>query len=591
MKLLTPLDLKAMYEMRTRRDVSLMSLEVFGQEYSTVKAVLYPQPKYRSFLIKKRSGGDRLISEPRLSVKNLQLKALAFFEKHLDAAKPCVHGFVKGRSILTNAIAHCQHKASFVLNLDFEDFFPSITFQRVRGALQKPPFSFSFEVATVFAHLCTHQGKLPQGAPTSPYLSNLICRSVDGELMALAKRHRCTYTRYADDITFSFSLSNTARLPSCICSFDGGAVHLGEELREIITRNSFTVNEKKTRISSWNTRQEVTGLTINEFPNVTRRFVDEVRGALNAWKKYGYVAAQDSWERRIQASNDKPLKDRAWSRQTKRSSSPALKSYLWGKLLFIRMVRKQDDPLYSRLAERYNELVSTERKLSVNFKQPMLPVHFAVQNRDHAAKALYVIEWYGDVNILGKNEAVFGQGTAFAYKYRDMLITCEHVFRCELGSERVDFKDVPNAELKVTNVLTGKESVATLLHKNMDRDLAVLKLATPLPHMRHFIRALNTAEATYPAWLLGFPNWTKGKRENIDQTTVATVFPMGALKRFEINSMIRKGNSGGPVISAKSFGLWGVAQQGATHETGNNQCLCVSELDAWLNGLGVEGIF
>lgn len=580
--------------MLARVDVGVMSREVFGQDYSVVKAVIYPRPKYRAFLIKKRSGGDRLISEPRLAVKNLQLKALEFFEKQLESAKPCVHGFVKGRSILTNATAHCQRKASFVLNIDLENFFPSITFYRVRGALQKPPFGFSFEVATVLAHLCTHQGTLPQGAPTSPYLSNLICRSLDGELMALARRHRCIYTRYADDITFSFSTRTAEGLPNNICSFNGGIVIIGEELRSIIEKHSFTINSKKTRMSSSSTRQEVTGLTINEFPNVSRRFVDEVRGALNAWKVHGYVAAQKTWEQRILDGADKPLRERAWSRQTRTATPPSLQRYLWGKLLFIRMVRTQDDPLYNRLAERHNELVARERKLLSSFEAPMLPIHFAVQSIDHAAKALYVIEWSGDAQVAGKpdgeSEMVGGQGTAFAYKYCDMLITCEHVFRCELGDGMIDYSDVPSAVLKVINVATGTESHATLLFKDINRDLAVLKLDTPTPNMRHFVRAPTTAIATHPACLLGFPNWSPGKRENVDQTTVATVFPKGALQRFEINSMIRKGNSGGPV-TASSFGLWGVAQEGATQAKGNNQCLCVSELDAWLDHVGVVGVF
>jgi RNA-directed DNA polymerase len=582
LKTIKPFDIAAMQDLLLRTDVGVMSTSVFGQDYAAVKAIIYPKPKYRSFLIKKRSGGARRIDEPRLPVKNLQLKALELLTKHAAGVKPCVHGFVDGRSILTNAKVHCQRKANFVLNLDLEDFFPSITFYRVRGALQKPPFNYSYEVATVISHLCTHQGRLPQGAPTSPFLSNLISRTLDGELTALARRHRCTYTRYADDITFSFSVRRALNLPTSICEFDGGVVTLGEELRAIIGKQSFRINEKKTRISSRSTRQVVTGLTINQFPNVTRRFVDAVRGALNAWKSHGFAAAQLNWELRILDSSNKPLQERIWKRQTRTTTPPSLPNYLWGKLLFIRMVRGEIAPLYNRLAERYNELVALEKKLSSDFSAPMLPIHFAVQTIAQAAKALYVIEWSGDAQIPGKQagetEMVGGQGTAFAYKYCDMLITCEHVFRCELGSGMVAWEDVNGAALKITNVKTGVELTATLLHKDMDRDLAVLRLHHSAPNMRHFTRAPDSAIATHQALLLGFPNWTKGKGENIAHTTVATVFPKGALQRFEINTMIRKGNSGGPVTT-NDLGLWGVAQEGASQSDGNNQCLCVSELD------------
>lgn len=595
MKLPKPIDLNTIFEMLVSSDVNQMSLEAFGEEYSEVKSVIYPSPKYRSFAIKKRDGSNRIIHEPRLAVKELQLKALKYLQKRQDTVRPCVHGFVKGRSILTNAQAHCERRAEFLLNIDLKDFFPSITFFRVRGVLQKPPFNLSFEVATVIAQLCTYQGTLPQGAPTSPYLSNLICRSLDRDLMALAKRHRCTYTRYADDMTFSFSVRNSANLPKNICSFDGGIAVIGDELRALIASHTFTINDKKTRISSKNTRQEVTGLVINKFPNIPRRFVDEVRGALHAWGKHGYTAAQQRWEERVSATIEKPLNDRAWSRQTRRGTPPQLSNYLWGKLLFIRMVRQGGDPLYNRLAEQYNSLVEREKPRLPNFRAPTLPISFEVHSRDHTAKALYVVEWQGDVqlpsNALGETDFVYVQGTAFAYRRSDMLVTCEHVFRCEQeGGKQVDFSEVAGAVLTVTNRFTGDALTATLLHRDIHRDLAVLKLENPRPNMRHFVCSSAVCIPTQPAWLLGFPNWSPGRPPSLVPTSVTSVFPKGSLKRFEVSAMIRKGNSGGP-ITTTTFDLLGVAQEGATQAEGNNQCLCVSEIDAWLDSLVLTKIF
>ncbi len=224
--------------------------------------------------------------------------------------KSCVHGFSKERSIVTNARKHCSVKTTFVLNIDLENFFPSITFFRVRGLFQSKPFNFSYNFSTVLAHLCCHNGKLPQGAPTSPILANLICRSLDKELMSLAYRNRATYTRYCDDITFSFSVKNFNKLPGGICSFDGSTTVLGTELQAIIEKNGFNVNAKKTRLSSSMHRMEVTGLTINKFPNVKRDFVDRIRGALHSWEKFGYPAAEDVWQSMLMQDKIEPHKPR-----------------------------------------------------------------------------------------------------------------------------------------------------------------------------------------------------------------------------------------------------------------------------------------
>lgn len=572
-----------------------MARVVFGFEYSVIKKLIYPHPAYRAFLIKKRNGGTRTIEEPKKRVKFLQQRALEFLNEFATNERPCVHGFVKERSIVTNAVAHCERKPTFLLNIDLKDFFPSITFFRVRGLLQAPPFHFSFEVATVFAHLFTHAGKLPQGAPSSPYISNLICRSMDRDLMVLAKRHRCTYTRYADDMTFSFSVRNAANLPVNICTYDGGIATVGAELREIIKLHSFTLNEAKTRISSRHTRQEVTGLTINEFPNVPRKFIDTVRGALHAWKAHGYLAAEKGWQDRVNASADKPLKDMIWPRQNRLSKPPKLHNLLWGKLLYLRMVRSERDALYNRLAQRYNDLITKEKATNKNFMAASLPIIFEVHQKEHVAKAIYVVEWMGDAQIKGKpefeTEPVGSQGTAFAYRQSNMLITCEHVLRCALeNSEMGDVSTAKNAVLKVRNIATQFESTATIVARDMDRDLAVLKIDDPAVGMRHFIHDLELPSEGISAHLIGFPNWTAGRQSSIESTTVINVYPRKSLKKFEINSLIRKGYSGGPITSTK-FELIGVAQEGATQEKGNNEGLSVEELDKWLQGIDLASQF
>jgi RNA-directed DNA polymerase len=167
-------------------DVHTFSAQVLGVGYEHVQGILYPKPPYRSFLMTKRSGGHRIIREPRRRLKLLQEKVLAHLYERTGTAKPCVHAFTKSRSIVTNARKHLERKPHFVLSLDLEAFFPSINFYRIRGVFRKAPFNFPYPVATMLAQMCVVGNELPQGAPTSPFLSNQVCRSMDRDLMDLA---------------------------------------------------------------------------------------------------------------------------------------------------------------------------------------------------------------------------------------------------------------------------------------------------------------------------------------------------------------------------------------------------------------------
>src|SRR5205814_3311637 len=112
--------------------------------------------------------------------------------------------FIPARSILTNAKPHLRQK--FVLNVDLKDFFPTINFGRVRGVLIAKPYCLLPHIATYIARICCRDNALPQGAPTSPIISNMICSRLDRQLLRLARQYRCVYTRYADDLTFSTSM-------------------------------------------------------------------------------------------------------------------------------------------------------------------------------------------------------------------------------------------------------------------------------------------------------------------------------------------------------------------------------------------------
>ncbi len=256
-------------------------------EVTSQKLTYYAYKKriYKTFEIPKRRGGTRLISAPANKLRILQMK-INHVLRLVYKVKGVVHGFSIGKSIVTNAASHTQRR--YVLNVDLKDFFGSINFGRVRGMLMAKPYGLGKDAATILAHMCTFNGVLPQGAPTSPIITNMICGRLDSELKKLAGTYRCRYTRYADDITFSTSLRS---FPEALAYLDaaGGVPQtvVGHELLKVIKSNGFEVNQDKVRLLVPAQRQEVTGLVSNRFPNVPRSYIRQLGGLLHAWKKFG----------------------------------------------------------------------------------------------------------------------------------------------------------------------------------------------------------------------------------------------------------------------------------------------------------------
>lgn len=155
--------------------------------------------QYKSYQVpKKKKGKFRNIESPNRKLKSIQ-KVLQICLDLCFTPRNAAHGFVKKRSIVTNASKHV--KRNYVFNIDLLDFFTKIDFKRVRGIFQSKPFLFSPQIAKDLANLCCNDiGVLPQGASTSPAISNLICRALDGKLSRLAKIKRIRYTRYVDDM-------------------------------------------------------------------------------------------------------------------------------------------------------------------------------------------------------------------------------------------------------------------------------------------------------------------------------------------------------------------------------------------------------
>lgn len=321
--------------LRSGRDVA----DLLQIEYRTLTYYLHGVPeaeRYSVFEIPKKSGGTRTILSPTLGLKLIQ-QNLCQVLRAVYQPKAAVHGFVVARSIVTNARMHRGKR--YVLGVDLQDFFPSIHFGRVRGMFIAPPYNLSEEVAVVLAQVCCFRTRLPQGAPTSPAISNMICAKMDSQLLRLAEKHRCIYTRYADDLTFSTSVGT---FPAALARIDPqtGRVEVGEQLAEVINGNSFVVNADKVRLRSRYERQEVTGVITNSATpdvqlNVDRHYIRQVRAMLHDWAVNGLEVAQQRFADRYEAKHRHPSKRPASFKQVVR-----------GKIEFLGAVRGKADGLY-----------------------------------------------------------------------------------------------------------------------------------------------------------------------------------------------------------------------------------------------------
>ena len=219
------------------------------------------------------------IAQARLSV--LLQDCLDEINRHYNRKDKIAHGFKRQRSIVTNARQH-RHRR-YVFNVDISDFFPSINFGRVRGYfIHNNHFELHDKVATTIARIACHHNVLPQGSPCSPVISNLIAHIMDMHLVRLSSRVGCTYSRYADDLTFS---TNKQEFPIEIAAAIPNDPHIwtpGAELDQIVVRSGFKINSAKTRMQYRNNRQVVTGLVVNKRINVYREYRKTVRAMVHS---------------------------------------------------------------------------------------------------------------------------------------------------------------------------------------------------------------------------------------------------------------------------------------------------------------------
>lgn len=254
---------------------------------------------YTQMQIPKKSGGMRNIEIPSDRLKGIQRWILRNVLGNIEEHEAC-YGFTKGKSIYDNAFLHVGKQC--VLNMDLKDFFPSITQKDVFNIFYQR--GYTKKVSYYLAKLLTKDEILPQGSPASPQISNIVAKHLDKRLSELAKQYNATYSRYADDLTFSGSSNIKNMIPI---------------VTRIIQEEAFQVNEKKTRYSFYFQRQEVTGLIVNKKVSVPKEYLREMYKEIYYCKKFGV------------------------SSHLKKTENPKsfFKEYMYGKAYFINMVDKE----------------------------------------------------------------------------------------------------------------------------------------------------------------------------------------------------------------------------------------------------------
>ncbi|UOE39708.1 reverse transcriptase family protein [Chryseobacterium oryzae] len=324
-----------------------------------LRTLAHPDSKkrYKTFTIRKKNGGTRTIHAPKPELK-MVLRCINLILQCVYTVHENANGFVEGKSVVDNAKLHCNN--NYIFNIDLKDFFPSIEIGRVLNRLSYPPFNFkkekgTEEIGNYIAWLAcentlvereldgniikTVKRVLPQGSPTSPILSNIICERLDRRLTGLANRFGLRYSRYADDVTFS-SMHN-------VYQKDG---EFRKEMERIISEQYFTINQSKVRLQKSIMRQEVTGITVNKQVNVSQKYIKQLRMWLYYWESYGTVKGLSLF---LQSY----IKDKSHVKKVV-PTPEFMEAVIGGKLNYLSMVKGTENSTYLKLKERFDKLSS-----------------------------------------------------------------------------------------------------------------------------------------------------------------------------------------------------------------------------------------
>lgn len=284
---------------------------------------------YSEYSIPKKNGKERWISAPDNYLKRIQNLINTLLQVIFEGKYSLNNnGFIEGRGIINNALPHVNKR--YLVNIDIQNYFPSINFRRVKVVLELRPFNLSEKrerIGFIIANIVTYKNHLPQGAPSSPIISNLVTQKLDRRLTKLCLEKKIKYSRYADDITFS---SNKNILTNSFI----------DEIEKIIKSENFEVNNNKTRFRSHMDRQEVTGLIVNQKLNLKKEYTNTIRAILNNWEKGGTSYAQQIY----------------LSHSNKPEFNIDFRDALRGYIDFLGLVKGKDSNIYKKLKLKFEYL-------------------------------------------------------------------------------------------------------------------------------------------------------------------------------------------------------------------------------------------
>jgi len=478
--------------------------------------------RYITFKIKKKSGADRLINAPVKGLKVLQ-RTLCFILQCVFEPHEAATGFVLNKSIVDNARPH--EGSLYVFNIDLKDFFSSIDQARVWKCLQLRPFNLNcnknyrlslkdvkahrknqksiifnqdgrLKIANMIAAICCTEleverknetgewitikrNVLPQGAPTSPLFTNVVCQRLDYLLTGVAKRFGLKYTRYADDITFS----------SMINIFNTEGEFL-KELHRIISEQGFFINDKKTRLQKDGYRKEVTGLLVNSKVNVQKRYIKQLRMWLYYWERYGYDRAYGFY-----------LQHHSLEKGHSPHGKPNLINVIHGKLNYLKMVKGSNNELYLKLKNRFDILIKPSIVAISAPEVEKLPIQIS-----HQKQIISKISEDKNARVTSKNllphdpvqTVVFlkkfkiGDGSGFKELVHDVILT-EEIIKDIL-------EKVKNYPTFINHFKNEKVSQVSFLNKNIYFE--VIKLITlfeeeGVPFFKHTNKHPFNNDSTY----------------------------------------------------------------------------------------------
>lgn len=470
--------------------------------------------RYKPVNVPKRRGGKRLLMVPDRRLKFLQRKTHQLLLQIYRPRAP-VHGFVKQKGAITNANEH--QKRPYLINIDVRNFFGVISRRRVRGMLVS--MGLPGDTAEAVCAICVTANQLPQGAPTSPILSNLVTYRLDRDLMKFAKEYRLRYTRYADDISFS-SYAPPLALFNAGLPIPGRVKpdQLSVALSAAFSSNDFEVADDKVWFAGPKTRKEVTGLIVNEFTNVRRTFVRNLRAALYKTEKLGIEVAQSDYQKKYKTKS-------------------TLEQILRGRLEWIAQVRGRSFEPYRTLGKRFNKLF------------PKAPIQILPTYDEVAERAVWIVEFFVD----GK---IGAQGTAFFLEHVG-LVTAYHVLEMLPAGTKADLFRPSNGGKKFKAWPSSR--------KCPHRDLMILEHdVSPSDYFK--LPAVTSPERRHDKVVaLGFPAYAPGDQLGKREGNFYGNATRHGVKMLDLSVTLIAGISGGPIIN-DLHQVIGIAHKGGTSE-------------------------